>query len=443
MSFGQFAASSQFYLFGRSNCTRNGWLKASAKYSKPDILETIDLTGRIFMVTGANNGIGKEVTRYLASKGGKVYMICRSMERAEAAKSDIISKTPGCLPSNLKILQADCSLEADIRRMWQEFMAESDQQTPRLDALVCNAGTLMHEKTFTSEGVEVTFAAHLLFGTYLLGSLAMPTLEATPESRMVVVSSGGMYNTRFPTWREAASVGVKKYDGQFAYAYAKRGQVLLCERWASQHPKVKVVSCHPGWTRTEGVEAVYGANASYLEPLRSLWEGSEGIAWLCVTPTQTLQSGSFYLDRSPQIKHLSGPFFTEGSFTKNTAAEVEEMVKQLQRWSQAATRPSLEESLRLADLDLPLKPLNQCVSVSRFMGKWHVLAIIPTVFEKGASNEVESYSYDETKGVIDVAFEYAGKGGANPTSMRQRAEIKNAPFNSQWALCPQIAGGFL
>lgn len=46
------------------------------------------------------------------------------------------------------------------------------------------------------KGVEVTFAAHLLFGTYLLGSLAMSALEATPSSRLVVVSSGGMYNTK-------------------------------------------------------------------------------------------------------------------------------------------------------------------------------------------------------------------------------------------------------
>lgn len=49
-----------------------------------------------------------------------------------------------------------------------------------------------------------------------------------------------MYNTKFPVWEDATSTGNKKYDGQFAYAYAKRGQVLLCERWAVEHPKVSV-----------------------------------------------------------------------------------------------------------------------------------------------------------------------------------------------------------
>ena len=59
---------------------------------------------------------------------------------------------------------------------------------------------------------------------------------------MVCYSSGAMYNTHFPHWDDATSTGNKKYDGQFVYAYAKRGQVLLCERWANLHPKVCLLS---------------------------------------------------------------------------------------------------------------------------------------------------------------------------------------------------------
>ena len=120
-----------------------------------------------------------------------------------------------------------------------------------LDGLVCNAGALLNEKTLTSEGVEVTFAAHLLFGVYLLGKLSAPYLEATEGSRLVVISSGGMYNTNFPAWDVATSTGNKKYDGQLAYAYAKRGQVLLCEKWSELYPSIKIVTAHPGWTLTE------------------------------------------------------------------------------------------------------------------------------------------------------------------------------------------------
>lgn len=76
----------------------------------------------------------------------------------------------------------------------------------------------------TDTGVEVTFASHLLYGTYLMTKLALPYLAEAAEPRVVLVSSGGMLNTPFPKW-EVATSQEGEYDGQYAYAYAKRGQV--------------------------------------------------------------------------------------------------------------------------------------------------------------------------------------------------------------------------
>lgn len=293
-AFGQFAATSQFYLYGRKHCTKTGYQEHVKSYEKPDILEdkNLSLVGKKYMITGANAGIGFEMTKFLASKGASVYMVCRNPERANKARDEIVAETGN---ADVKVLLCDCSLEADIRRMWSEYC--NLVTTPQLDGLVCNAGLLANEKTLTSEGVEITLAVHLLFGTYLLGQLAMPYLEATEGSRVIAVSSGGMYNTKFPVWDVASSTGKTKYDGQFSYAYAKRGQVLLMEQWKNLHPKVKFVSAHPGWTQTEAVDAAYGANKSYLEPLRNTWEGAEGIIWLIVEAADKIEGGAFYLDR--------------------------------------------------------------------------------------------------------------------------------------------------
>jgi dehydrogenase/reductase SDR family protein 12 len=250
MLFGQFAALSQFYLYGRSKCTKTGWQKAFEKYPKPDELDAIDLTNRVYIVTGANSGIGFETAYFLAGHNATVYMVCRNAERAEAAKTKIKSSTSN--ENNVFVLLGDCSLQSDVKRIWQEFLEHrffegGDAGTSRLDGILCNAGSLSNDMTVTSEGIETTFAAHLLFGSYLLVSLAMDTLLATPDSRVIAVSSGGMYNTKFPSWEVATNrLGPEKYDGQLAYAYAKRGQVLLCEQWAEKYPAVKFASCHPG-----------------------------------------------------------------------------------------------------------------------------------------------------------------------------------------------------
>jgi dehydrogenase/reductase SDR family member 12 len=76
-----------------------------------------------------------------------------------------------------------------------------------IDCLVCNAGVLLNEKEVTSEGNEMTFATHLLGGTFLLSQLLLPQLQACPgeEGRVVVVTSGGMYNFKWPGWDLATS----------------------------------------------------------------------------------------------------------------------------------------------------------------------------------------------------------------------------------------------
>ena len=63
--------------------------------------------------------------------------------------------------------------------------------------------------------------------------------------------------------------------------------------------------------------------------LRNTWEGAEGICWLVSSKADNITSGEFYLDREPTTKHLAGPFFTEGSYTKNTKEEVDNFLKNM------------------------------------------------------------------------------------------------------------------
>jgi dehydrogenase/reductase SDR family protein 12 len=501
---GQFMSTSQFYFYGRWHFTQTGWKNHSKLYSQPDILSdsSPNLAGKVYMITGANSGIGKEIAYFLAMKAATVYLVCRSNERGLAAQNEIISKTKN---KNVFLLVADVSLEKDIYSLWDDFVSHQKSYSfsssssasstvskrPRLDCLICNAGVLLNHHTMTEEGVEMTFATHLLFGSYLLGSLAIPLLQETLQQdtksnkadndsigssgRMIFVSSGGMYNSKLPSWDVLTSTGVEPHSGQMVYSYAKRGQVLLCEEWAKQHRDLTFLSCHPGWVDTPGVNKVYSAVAKrFLSPLRSLWEGSEGIIWLALASKDELESGGFYLDRALQTKHIAGPFFTEGSFTKNSPEEVEEMMKNLEKWSHNATRPT-EEILEVERIrKLPLQGTKRMVPLEQYLGKWYVLGQIPTLLERNVSNSSESYallnsscrsgqekgtgkskgdksedkkeetsstsenvasslsSTSSTPPVLDITFNYCSKGSSSILEAKMLGKINNFPINSHW-----------
>lgn len=97
-------STTQFFLYGRKNFTQTGYIKHLAKYKLPvqnspairlaqDGADGVDLRGKVVVITGANSGIGKDLATYAAAKGAKLYMFCRSQERAEKAKEEIIGAT--------------------------------------------------------------------------------------------------------------------------------------------------------------------------------------------------------------------------------------------------------------------------------------------------------------------------------------------------------------
>mmetsp|Transcript_69867 Transcript_69867/g.140634 ORF Transcript_69867/g.140634 Transcript_69867/m.140634 type:complete len:409 (+) Transcript_69867:44-1270(+) len=371
----QMIVASQFYIYGRKHFTANGWRHAYLQYPQPDLLDTVNLGDKNFLVTGATSGIGREVATRLTERGATVYIVCRGStdrarrvaeEIAETAAAASAASTWGVGSAGAVVpLVGDVSLAADVRRVAREVDSALEAERLRrgssgsssgwgLDGVVCNAGALLHERTLTSEGVETTLAAHLAHGTYLLTNELRPSLQRALDPRVIMVSSGGMLTSKWPGMPTAAStLRPDEYDGQLAYAYAKRGQVLLAQEWAKreeaannaetrqqqqqqqqpEHSRIKYVSCHPGWVATPGVDSAYGKIGSWLlAPLRSCREGGEGVAWLAAVQGNELESGGFYLDRAPQPLHLPGGwiFNRGGKATHNTADEVGELMSALE-----------------------------------------------------------------------------------------------------------------
>ena len=140
-----------------------------------------DLSGKVYIVTGANSGVGLETTRQLVKQGGHVVMACRRVESGEEE-----AKSFNRLKGSYEVIKCDLADLDSVR----EFVNQFKSMHNRLDGLDCNAGmvNMKNKPIHTKHGFEITMAASY-FGHFLLTELLLDTLKNTPESRYVILSS--------------------------------------------------------------------------------------------------------------------------------------------------------------------------------------------------------------------------------------------------------------
>ncbi len=285
---------------------RIGYRIRSAAWDNQD--QEADLGGRVFVVTGANSGLGYASALELSRRGARVRMVCRNADRAQAAARQIQQAVPGAL---IQTDLADLAEPKEVRALAERILREET----RLDGLINNAGVLLHERSVNSMGIEGTFATNCL-AYFLLGALLAPLLAATPGGRAVNVSSGGMYlaglNVDDPQFTR------RKYDGLQAYAETKRAEVVLAALW-SHTPAfgARAWSMHPGWADTNAVQQSLPVFRALMQlTLRSAEQGADTILWLASHKhPQTVESGAFFFDRKARRTHRL-------ERTRSTAAEL-------------------------------------------------------------------------------------------------------------------------
>jgi NAD(P)-dependent dehydrogenase (short-subunit alcohol dehydrogenase family) len=277
-----------------SSFDRTGFRIHSLNF-QPDDLD-VELSGRRCIVTGANSGIGYETALALADLGAEVVGVCRSRDRGEEAVKRIREQT-----GNARV-----SLLGAVRE------AATRLASGPVDVLVHNAGALPDERVETADGLELTFATHVV-GPFLLTALLRASLEKSPEGRVIWVSSGGMYTRRLnledPNWTE------RDYDGVLAYAETKRAQVVLAELWAEalRGTSVVVNAMHPGWADTPSVKSSLPRfHRLTRNILRTPAEGADTVVWLAACPRAHQWSGRFFFDRKARRTHLL-PFTRESA----------------------------------------------------------------------------------------------------------------------------------
>ena len=204
-----------------------------------------NLTGKVIIVTGANSGIGYEAALEVARKGGQTVLACRSMDKAQAALSQIQTQVPN---APVEIMQLDLASQASVHAFAEAFKAKYG----RLDLLINNAGIMMVPYGKTEDGFERQFGTNHL-GHFALTGLLMDHILATPGARVINVSSIAHRNG-IMDFDNLMYEGGKGYTPSDAYGRSKLANLLftheLQRRLDAVGADVRVTAAHPGVSNT-------------------------------------------------------------------------------------------------------------------------------------------------------------------------------------------------
>ena len=252
------------------------------------------MDGKVVIVTGATDGIGRVTMEALASRGARVVAIGRNPRKGEAVVAEVRSCTGN---DAVSFLPADLSRQGDVRRL----AATIAEQHDRLDVLVNNAGGLFATRKVSADGIEMTLALnHLAY--FLLTNLLLVQLQATPGARIVNVASGAHVGETldFDDLQLA-----RRYNGWTAYKRSKLCNLLftyeLARRLGDAGPTVNAL--HPGFV------------SSHLGQGRSdnslFWRTVATLAFRFTgaVPPEKGAKTSILLATSPELADVTGKYF--------------------------------------------------------------------------------------------------------------------------------------
>jgi NAD(P)-dependent dehydrogenase (short-subunit alcohol dehydrogenase family) len=190
-----------------------------------------DQTGRTFVITGANSGIGLGAAQALAAKGARIVLAVRNTAKGEAAARTIDGDT--------EVRQLDLADLASVRAFAETVQGD-------IDVLINNAGVMNVPLAHTADGFEMQIGTNHL-GHFALTNLLLPHIT----DRVVVVASGahryGKIRLDDLNWEQG-------YKRHAAYGQAKLANLLfmaeLQRRLDEAGSSVRAVGAHPGWAST-------------------------------------------------------------------------------------------------------------------------------------------------------------------------------------------------
>lgn len=241
------------------------------------------LDGKIALVTGGTNGIGKVTAQELARRGAEVTIVGRNPDKTRRVADEI----------GASYLLADLSELAQVRRVAAAFRDTHG----RLDLLINNAGAVFARRQESAEGIEMTLALNHL-SPFLLTRELEELLHAAPGARVINVSSEA-HRTRM-NWPDLEFRA--RYAPWWAYGQSKLANILftreLARRWRGR--PVTVNALHPGFVASGFGRGEAGALSRMM-----------GLAHRFAISEEEGARTTLFLAGSPQVAGVSGRYFVK------------------------------------------------------------------------------------------------------------------------------------
>jgi NAD(P)-dependent dehydrogenase (short-subunit alcohol dehydrogenase family) len=217
--------------------------KFGAATTADEVLEGIDLTGKLMLITGGSSGLGQETARALAAHGAHVVLTARNLAKGDGVAAAIRESSGN---QKVEVMDVELGSMASIRSFAERFLTRH----PRLDVLIDNAGVMACPFARTSDGFETQFGSNHV-GHFLLTCLLAPALLRGAPSRIVSVSSRGHHMS--PVVFDDIQFEKRPYDKWLSYGQSKTANILFAvaleKRLGSRG--VHANALHPGGIMTE------------------------------------------------------------------------------------------------------------------------------------------------------------------------------------------------
>ena len=282
------------------------------------------MQGKICLITGGTNGIGKSTAQELARRGATVVIVGRNTQKTAQVVKEIRAASGN---KNVDSLLADLSSQQEVRHLANEFKSRYSY----LHVLLNNAGGVFMQRHLSVDGIEMTFALnHLAY--FLLTNLLLDTIKASPTARIINVSSN-VHNSGKIEFDNLQ--GERDYSAS-AYGNSKLANILFTTELAQrlEGTGVTVNALHPGFVSTG-----FGKNNPGL-----LMKIIRAVVPLIARSPEKGAETSIYLASSTSVEGITGKYFYDSHMIP-AAPQATDMAVAKKLWDVSAEMVHLTDAV--------------------------------------------------------------------------------------------------